>query len=166
MRLGLARFVRLRHEMWVLRSQAGTIRIVPKSRKQTGLGLTAEAQSGRLAGDHVPAAGLRGWGLRRGDSDALAATDRAKPETGFEPVTPCLQDRCSGQLSYSGGRLEGSGPAAVTQPVDTGIPLYASLERLASAHSCPRRQSTALLACPGHLDALLPALFSPRPHRS
>lgn len=27
-----------------------------------------------------------------------------KPETGFEPVTPCLQDRCSGQLSYSGGK--------------------------------------------------------------
>jgi hypothetical protein len=29
-------------------------------------------------------------------------TIRLKPETGFEPVTPCLQDRCSGQLSYSG----------------------------------------------------------------
>lgn len=27
-----------------------------------------------------------------------------EPETGFEPVTPCLQDRCSGQLSYSGVR--------------------------------------------------------------
>src|SRR5438093_12707156 len=26
-----------------------------------------------------------------------------KPETGFEPVTPALRERCSGQLSYSGG---------------------------------------------------------------
>lgn len=25
-----------------------------------------------------------------------------KPERGFEPLTPCLQDRCSDQLSYSG----------------------------------------------------------------
>lgn len=24
---------------------------------------------------------------------------RFEPPTGFEPVTPCLQDRCSGQLS-------------------------------------------------------------------
>ena len=30
-----------------------------------------------------------------------------KPETGFEPVTPCLQDRCSGQLSYSGATVRG-----------------------------------------------------------
>ena len=28
---------------------------------------------------------------------------------GFEPMTPALQERCSGQLSYSGGDPEGSG---------------------------------------------------------
>lgn len=29
-----------------------------------------------------------------------------EPETGFEPVTCCLQDSCSSQLSYSGGTVQ------------------------------------------------------------
>ena len=37
-----------------------------------------------------------------------AGGTHAKPEAGFEPATPCLQDRCSDQLSYSGGRARGA----------------------------------------------------------
>ena len=42
---------------------------------------------------------FRGAGVGAGGRSVVGV----KPETGFEPVTPCLQDRCSGHLSYSGG---------------------------------------------------------------
>jgi integrase len=32
----------------------------------------------------------------------ISRQNAGKPERGFEPLTPCLQDRCSGHLSYSG----------------------------------------------------------------
>jgi hypothetical protein len=38
-----------------------------------------------------------------------------KPEDGFEPTTPCLQDRCSDQLSYSGLPRMVDGPQACGQ---------------------------------------------------
>ena len=33
---------------------------------------------------------------------SLRTAASREPEIGFEPMTPCLQDRCSDQLSYSG----------------------------------------------------------------
>ena len=46
---------------------------------------------------------------RRRESERRPSNEKArlaglfvKPEDGFEPSTPCLQDRCSDQLSYSG----------------------------------------------------------------
>jgi hypothetical protein len=41
------------------------------------------------------------------ETDPPAA--RVEPEAGFEPATPCLQDRCSDRLSYSGARRESMG---------------------------------------------------------
>lgn len=41
----------------------------------------------------------------------------AEPLVGFEPTTTCLQDRCSGQLSYRGGP---SGTHRTVPPVVTG----------------------------------------------
>jgi hypothetical protein len=38
-----------------------------------------------------------------------------EPEDGFEPSTPCLQDRCSDQLSYSGLPRMVDGPQACGQ---------------------------------------------------
>src|ERR1700722_520848 len=60
------------------------------------------------------------------------AIDRRNPETGFEPVTPCLQDRCSGQLSYSGGKVERSDLGAVTLSARAGMQCMES--RAADGH--------------------------------
>ena len=40
---------------------------------------------------------------------------RREPEKGFEPLTPCLQGRCSNQLSYSGA------PLIVDRPAETAL---------------------------------------------
>ncbi len=37
-----------------------------------------------------------------GSSESLSPYE-AKPTEGFEPSTPALRERCSGQLSYVGG---------------------------------------------------------------
>jgi hypothetical protein len=74
-----------------------------ESRKQTSSVMARQPSWGLL-----DTRGLRSRPLRACPIDrivALRAVIRAKPETGFEPVTPCLQDRCSGQLSYSGATL-------------------------------------------------------------
>lgn len=44
-------------------------------------------------------------GAREGD----VSVPRREPEVGLEPTTCCLQDSCSGQLSYSGGSSNCSG---------------------------------------------------------
>jgi hypothetical protein len=40
---------------------------------------------------------------------------KPEPEKGFEPLAPCLQDRCSDQLSYSGLPRMVDGPQACGQ---------------------------------------------------
>ena len=76
--------------------------------------------------------GPRDGGRRIGGSTrepAPAQGERREPETGFEPVTPALRERCSGQLSYSGAR-----------PI-LGRPASASGTSSSTPRSSPTRQT-------------------------
>ncbi len=60
------------------------------------------------------------WGGMAGKGYAPVTTpfagntgSKTKPKAGFEPATPCLQDRCSDQLSYSGG-VGPTGPVPIS----------------------------------------------------
>src|SRR3954447_184795 len=42
------------------------------------------------------------WPVDVGASSRRLPANRGKPTMGFEPMTPALRERCSGQLSYVG----------------------------------------------------------------
>ena len=78
----------------------------------------------------------------------LKVEQSAKPEKGFEPLAPALQERCSDQLSYSGAVLpivEARGGEDVLLTPDTGPPTSVS-GPATRARNAPQARGSGLRA--------------------